>query len=214
MSLSPYFVSRKIPLSLFGSQTPALLPSGGHTALLAGAAGSGSLWQDLMSFSFHRPLARPFAVWRIRRPRLYARTGGNAAARLSNGDPRRERPSEFLIVTRSQDRVDEIGTPRYLMLTGSPHIAFPPLNEIALCQRGVFVNHAFSEMLDEDRCSRAYFDCKWLIELIRSDMVHSSKVMRLPNATAFFKGSPPFWAISLPYLDFRLSINAGSLKFE
>ena len=143
--------SRQIPLSLFVSQTPAVLPSGGHTALRAGAAGPGSLWQDLMSFSFHRPHARPFAVWRIRRPRLYARTGGNATARLFNGDPRRERPSEFLIVTRSQDGVDEIGSPRYLMLTGSPHIAFPPLHEIALCQRGVFVNHAFSEIIDEDR---------------------------------------------------------------
>ena len=141
-------------------------------------------------------------------------TGANVAPISSNGDSPRKRRVEILIVTRSQDGIDEIGNPRYLMLTGSPHIAFPPLNEIALCQRGVFVNHAFSEMLDEDRCSRAYFDCIWLMELIRSDVVHSSKVRRLPNATAFFKGSPPFWAISLPYLDFRLSINAGSLKFE
>ena len=63
-------------------------------------------------------------------------------------------------MTRSQGGIDEIGVRRYLMMTRSPHIALPPFSEIALRQRGVFVfvNHAFSEMVDENRFPKARFN--------------------------------------------------------
>ena len=88
-------------------------------------------------------------------------------AELSNRGSRSERPSGIEILTGSQDGIHEIAAHRYLMLTGSPHLALPSFSEIAIRQRGVFVNHAFSRTAARYPSSRAIFDQHRLIELTR-----------------------------------------------
>ena len=133
---------------------------------------------------------------------------GNAAAsglvpprlaELSIRGSRGERPSGMWILTGSQDGVDEIAAHRYLMLTGSPHLALPSFSEIAIRQRGVFVNHAFSRTAARYPSSRVISDQYQLIELTRFADLSAKSLRDSPTAAIFSRDRPlPLGAISSP----------------